>query len=83
MKSYRKSLPPLDSLLFFNAVANNRSLNNAAEELFATQAAVSKRIQRFEEWLGTSLFSRDGLALQITDAGTSLAAHVVSALDSL
>ena len=63
MKSYRKSLPPLDSLLFFNAVANNRSLNNAAEELFVTQAAVSKRIQRFEEWLGTPLFSRDGRML--------------------
>ena len=73
MKSYRKSLPPLDSLLFFNAVANNRSLNSAAEELFVTQAAVSKRIQRFEEWLGTPLFSRDGRALQITEAGTSLA----------
>ena len=83
MKSYRKSLPPLDSLLFFNAVANNRSLNSAAEELFVTQAAVSKRIQRFEEWLGTPLFSRDGRALQITEAGTSLAADVEIALDFL
>lgn len=83
MKSYRKSLPPLDSLLFFNAVANNRNLNSAAEELFVTQAAVSKRILRFEEWLGTPLFSRDGRKLQITEAGAGLAADVEIALDFL
>jgi LysR family glycine cleavage system transcriptional activator len=83
MRSYRKSLPPLDSLLFFNAVANNPSLNSAAEELFVTQAAVSKRIQRFEEWLGTPLFSRDGRNLQITEAGAGLAADVEIALDFL
>ena len=83
MKLYRKTLPPLDSLLFFNAVANNPSLNSAADELFVTQAAVSKRIQRFEEWLGTPLFSRDGRALQITEAGAGLAADVEIALDFL
>ena len=83
MKPNRKSLPPLDSLLFFNAVANNRNLTSAAEELFVTQAAVSKRIQRFEDWLGTPLFSRDGRKLQITEAGAGLAADVEIALDSL
>ena len=83
MKSYRKSLPPLDSLLFFNAVAKNPSLNGAAEELFVTQAAVSKRIQRFEDWLGAPLFSRDGRNLQITEAGAGLAADVEIALDFL
>tara|TARA_B100000768_G_scaffold181473_2_gene204620 strand:+ start:1848 stop:2795 length:948 start_codon:yes stop_codon:yes gene_type:complete len=83
MKTYRKSLPPLDSLLFFHAAARNRSLNNAATELFVTQAAVSKRIQRFEDWLGTPLFSRDGRNLQITEAGAGLAADVEIALDFL
>lgn len=83
MKTYRKSLPPLDSLLFFHAAASNCSLNRAAEELFVTQAAVSKRIQRFENWLGTPLFSRDGRNLQITEAGAGLAADVEIALDFL
>ena len=84
MKSYRKSLPPLDSLLFFNAVANNRSLNSAAEELFVTQAAVSKRIQRFEEWLGTPLFSRDGRKpSRSPKQAAGLAADVEIALDFL
>jgi len=83
MKIYRKSLPPLDSLLFFHAAARNRSLNSAADELFVTQAAVSKRIQRFEDWLGTPLFSRDSRTLQITEEGAGLAADVEIALDFL
>ena len=83
MKSYRKSLPPLDSLLFFHAAVRNRSLAAAAEELFVTQAAVSKRIQRFEDWLGTPLFSREGRNLQITEAGQGLATDVEIALDFL
>jgi LysR family glycine cleavage system transcriptional activator len=49
MKTYRKSLPPLDSLLFFYAAARNRSLTSAADKLFVTQAAVRKRIQWFED----------------------------------
>ena len=48
MSQYRKDLPPLDNLLFFHAAANNPSLSSAAQELFVTQSAVSKRIQRFE-----------------------------------
>ena len=73
MSQYRKDLPPLDNLLFFHAAANNPSLSSAAQELFVTQAAVSKRIQRFEDWLGTPLFSRDNNSLQITEAGKVLA----------
>ena len=83
MSQYRKDLPPLDSLLFFHAAANNPSLSSAAQELFVTQAAVSKRIQRFEDWLGTPLFSRDNHSLQITEAGKVLAADVEIALDFL
>ena len=83
MKNYRKSLPPLDSLLFHHAAAHNKSLTLAAEELYVTQAAVSKRIQRLEEWLGADLFSREGRNLEITEAGKALASDVDVALDFL
>lgn len=83
MKNYRKSLPPLDSLLFFHAAARNNSLTLAADELYVTQAAVSKRIHRFEDWLGTPLFSRDGRNLEITEAGRELASDVEIALEFL
>ena len=83
MKNYRRTLPPLDSLLFFHAAARTKSLTVAAEELFVTQAAVSKRIQRLEEWLGAELFSRDGRNLKITAAGRDFASDVEMALEFL
>lgn len=83
MKSYRKSLPPLDNLLFFQAAAGNKSLTLAADELFVTQAAVSKRIHRLEEWLGAPLFSREGRNLELTEAGRELASDVDMALEFL
>ncbi|CUH42342.1 LysR family transcriptional regulator [Ruegeria atlantica] len=83
MKSYRKSLPPLDSLLFFHAAAGNQSLTLAAEELFVTQAAVSKRIHRLEEWLGAPLFSREGRKLELTESGRELASDMEIALEFL
>lgn len=83
MKNYRKSLPPLDSLLFFHAAARSKSLTLAADELFVTQAAVSKRIQRLETWLGGPLFTRNGRALEITEAGRDFASDVEIALEFL
>lgn len=73
----------MDNLLFFHAAARSRSLTSAASELFVTQAAVSKRIHRFEEWLGTQLFSRSGRKLELSEAGEALASDVEIALDFL
>lgn len=83
MKNYRKSLPPLDNLVFFLAAARNKSLTVAAEEMFVTQAAISKRIHRLENWLGVKLFSRDGRNLKISSAGNEFASDVEVALDFL
>lgn len=83
MKNYRKSLPPLDNLVFFLAAARNKSLTVAAEEMFVTQAAISKRIHRLENWLGVKLFSRDGRNLKISSAGKEFASDVEVALDFL
>jgi len=40
-------LPSLDALVFFEAAARLNSFTRAAEELYVTQAAVSKRIRDF------------------------------------
>ncbi|WP_162946735.1 LysR family transcriptional regulator [Ruegeria sp. EL01] len=69
--------------MFFQAAADNQSLTLAAEELFVTQAAVSKRIHRLEDWLGASLFSREGRKLELTEAGRELASDVEIALEFL
>ena len=77
----RKSLPPLDSLIFFEAAARLNSFTLAAEELFVTQAAVSKRIRQLEEHLGSALFKRIGRKLFLTDRGELLREKVSMGLD--
>ena len=81
MKSFRKSLPPLDSLVFFHSVAKHGGFSAAARSLNVTQAAASKRVRRLEEWLGAPLFDRIGRSVALNEAGRSLATDVELALD--
>lgn len=83
MQSLRKNLPPLDTLVFFEAAMRHLSFTEAADELYVTQAAVSKRIRQLEDWLGVALFERTGRRLVPTDAGRHLADRTSMALDFL
>jgi len=83
MKRYRSSLPPLDTLIFFEAAARHNSFTRAAGELNVTQAAVSKRIRELESHLGCSLFHRDGRKLWLTEAGRTLLDKTGMALEFL
>lgn len=83
MKNYRKNLPPLDSLMFFEAAARRLSFTGAASELFVSQTAVSKRIHQLEEYLGIQLFIRNGRALSLSDEGKQLRDKSAMALDYL
>jgi DNA-binding transcriptional LysR family regulator len=62
----------MQSLKAFIAVADSGSFSRAAETLFITQPAVSKRIAALESSLGTVLFDRIGKRVQLTEAGTAL-----------
>ncbi|MBO9475794.1 LysR family transcriptional regulator [Shimia sp. R10_1] len=79
----RKSLPPLDTLVFFEAVMRNGGFTAASAELYVSQAAVSKRIRQLEDWLGTPLFARDARKLTPTPAAKKLVEPVSMALDYL
>ncbi|MFP8968311.1 LysR family transcriptional regulator [Pokkaliibacter sp. CJK22405] len=59
----------------FIAVAESRSFSQAAERLFLTQPAISKRIAGLEEQLGKRLFDRVGRQIQLTEAGKLLLAR--------
>jgi LysR family glycine cleavage system transcriptional activator len=83
MQVYRKSLPPLDTLVFFEAAMRHLNFTEAADELFVTQAAVSKRIRQLEDWLGVDLFERSGRRLQPTEAGVYLGEKTGMTLDYL
>lgn len=56
-------------LEIFYAVARRLSYSRAAEELYISQPAVSKRVQELEKALGTQLFYRQGRRISLTDAG--------------
>ena len=81
MKQYKRSLPPLDCLVFFEAAARLMNFSVASEELFVSQAAVSKRIKQLEDWMGTPLFIRQGRHLQLTGEGSSLLEKVSMTLE--
>ncbi|KIC08847.1 hypothetical protein RA19_18490 [Leisingera sp. ANG-M1] len=83
MDSFRNNLPPLDALIFFQAAARCGSFSAAAREMRVTQAAVSKRVQRLEEWLGTCVFERKGRSITLTEGGQAFANDVHLALEFL
>ncbi len=79
----KRQLPPLNSLVFFEAVARNSSFSAAALELEVSQAAVSKRIASLEEQLGYSLFDRVSRRPSLTANGEVLFERTKAALDYL
>ena len=60
------------ALKAFVAVAESGSFSRAAETVFLTQPAISKRIAALEAELGTHLFDRIGRKVQLTEAGKAL-----------
>lgn len=62
----------LAALQTFLAVAETGSFSRAAERVYLTQPAISKRIAALEQQLGTRLFDRIGRRTQLTDAGRAL-----------
>jgi len=71
----------ITSLSAFVAVARAGSFSIAAEQLFLTQPAVSKRVAGLESELGTRLFDRIGRRISLTEAGQALLPQAVRLLD--
>lgn len=62
----------LNRLEEFVIIARTHSIKKAAEELHLSPATLSSRLNKFEESLGTPLFSRTGHHLSLTNYGTHL-----------
>lgn len=60
------------ALQAFLVVAETNSFSRAAERIFLTQPAISKRIAALEASLGARLFDRIGRTIQLTPAGQAL-----------
>lgn len=83
MKNLRTKLPPVSSLVTFEAAARLANFTRAASELGVTQAAVSKQIHSLEEFLGIKLFARANRGIAVTPQGRRLLHAVVSGLDHI
>jgi LysR family transcriptional regulator, glycine cleavage system transcriptional activator len=78
-----RKLPSLNALRTFEAAARNLSFSDAADELFVSQAAVSRQIRLLEEDLDVKLFRRLTRAVELTEEGASLYPPMRDALDQI
>ncbi|WP_426689246.1 LysR family transcriptional regulator [Rhodanobacter ginsengiterrae] len=78
-----RELPPLNALRAFEAVARLQSVSRAAAELHVTHGAVSRQLRLLEEALGRTLFTRQGRALALSEAGQQLHDGIGSAFEQL
>ncbi len=76
----RSRLPPLLALRAFEAAARLESFSRAADELHVTHGAVSHQVRALEEFLGASLFTRNGRRVALTGDGRRFAERVRAAL---
>lgn len=65
-----------NALQAFTEVARHQSFSQAAEALFITQPAISKRITALERELGVKLFNRINRSVSLTEAGRALLPRV-------
>ena len=76
-------LPPLTALRAFDAAARHMSFAKAADELSVTPAALSFQIKSLEDHLGAPLFVRLNRAVELTDAGRTLAPGAAAGFQTL
>lgn len=74
---------PLTALRSFEAAGRHASFSRAAEELFVSQAAISRQIRELEALLGTALFERLHRKVVLTDVGARLLAQMTGSFDSI
>ncbi|MDB5887066.1 MAG: transcriptional regulator, LysR family [Polaromonas sp.] len=76
-------LPPLPSLVAFEAIARRHSFALAASELHLTPSAVSHQVARLENFLGVKLFDRSSRGVKLSPAGEAYLLRVAGALGAI
>lgn len=74
---------PLTALRSFEVAGRHQSFTHAAEELFISQAAISRQIRELEALLGRPLFERKHRAVELTPAGQRLLDVLTRSFDGI
>lgn len=74
------ALPPVATLIAFEAAARTGSFLAAADELHLTASAVSHRLRQLEDYLGLPLFLREHRRIRLTPEGRRYLGVVQDAL---
>ena len=75
---YRVASLNFHHLRYFQAIARERSLTRAAQQLHVSQSALSTQLRQLEDRLGHALFERIGRRLELTEAGRIALDHADS-----
>jgi DNA-binding transcriptional LysR family regulator len=79
----RRKIPPLQTLLCFDAAARHESYTRAAQELALTQSAISRQVASLEAFLGAALFRRTRHGVALTAGGRAYARQIASRLEAI
>ncbi len=79
----RRGRLPLTALRSFESAGRLLSFTQAAEELFVTQAAISRQIRELERSLGLALFERHHRSVSLTENGAHLLARLTRSFDAI
>ncbi|MEH6631450.1 MAG: LysR substrate-binding domain-containing protein [Halopseudomonas aestusnigri] len=74
---------PLTALRSFEVAGRHESFTLAAQELFVSQAAVSRQVRDLEHQIGKKLFVRSHRRVQLTPAGSQLLAVLRRSFDTI
>lgn len=73
----------LSAYRIFYTTANTGNISKAAKELYISQPAISKSIQKLEESIGCKLFARSSKGVSLTEEGKLLYSYVKNAFETL
>jgi len=74
---------PLTALRSFEAAGRHLSFSRAAEELYVSQAAISRQIRELEAAIGRPLFDRLHRRVELTAAGNDLLKQLRESFDAI
>jgi LysR family transcriptional regulator, glycine cleavage system transcriptional activator len=79
----RRSLPPLDYLIAFEAAAECTSFAGASKRLNISETAISRKVRLLEQHFGLTFFRRGHRSIELTPQGLGFLGRIRPALDAI